>query len=135
MQQLEIECRITLLASIKNGDAVAALKVLERLDRRLAPPRLSHGIEHSGDLTRLVPDMSDAELLERATNIVNRVGPLVNGAKANGEGQYESGQSYADCPAPYSTTRLLLAPTGPLSDVDNGLIPECAHVRSSRPPQ
>ncbi len=28
-----------------------------------------------------------------------------------------------------------LAPTGPLSDVERSLIPECAHVRSSRPPE
>ena len=47
MQQLEIECRITLLASIKNGDAVAALKVLERLDRRLAGTAYPDGL-HNG---------------------------------------------------------------------------------------
>ena len=31
--------------------------------------------------------------------------------------------------------RRWLAPNGPLSDVERGLIPECAHVRSSRSPQ
>ena len=86
MQQLAIECRTTIMAAVKAGDVVTAVKMLERIDKRLAPPRQSHGIEHSGDLTRSVPDMSDAELLERAMNIVNRVGPLVNGARANGEG-------------------------------------------------
>ncbi len=86
MQQLAIECRTTIMAAVKAGDVVTAVKMLERIDKRLAPPRQSHGIEHSGDLTRSVPDMSDEELLERTMNIVNRVGPLLNGAKANGEG-------------------------------------------------
>ena len=74
MAQLEIECRITLLASIKNGDAVAALKVLERLDRRLAPPRLSHAIEHGGEIVTKAAQMSDEEIVERWDRIVNRLG-------------------------------------------------------------
>ena len=46
MQQLAIECRTTIMAAVKAGDVVTAVKMLERIDNRLAPPRQSHGIEH-----------------------------------------------------------------------------------------
>ena len=79
MQQLEIEARTTVMAAIKEGDVVTAMKVLERLDKRLAPPRQLHGVEHSGDVTRSVRDMSDEELLERAAQFANRIAAHTNG--------------------------------------------------------
>jgi len=72
MQQLEIEARTTVMAAIKEGDVVTAMKVLERIDKRLAPPRQSHDISHSGDITATVRAMSDEELMDRA----NELAPL-----------------------------------------------------------
>ena len=54
------------MAAVKAGDVVTAVKMLERIDKRLAPPRQSHGIEHSGEIPTTVREMSDEELLERA---------------------------------------------------------------------
>ena len=71
MQQLAIECRTTIMAAVKAGDVVTAVKMVERLDERLAPPRLSHGVEHSGDVTRSVRAMSDEELLARAQQLAS----------------------------------------------------------------
>ncbi len=88
MQQLEIEARSTVMQAVKEGDVATAWKVLERIDRRLAPPRQLHGVEHSGDLTRSVRDMRDEELLERGADFAhsfaahtsdNAVGPSPNG--------------------------------------------------------
>jgi len=84
MQQLEIEARSTVMKAVKEGDVATAWKVLERIDRRLAPPRLSHAVEHSGDLMRSVRDLSDEELVGRARKLGNRLG-LVPPA-SNGEG-------------------------------------------------
>ena len=65
MKQLAIECRTTIMAAVKAGDVTTAVKMLERIDRRLAPPRQTHGIEHSGGVTIPAREMSDEELLER----------------------------------------------------------------------
>ena len=79
MQQLEIECRTTIMAAVKEGDVQTAVKMLERLDRRLAPPRQSHGIEHSGEVVTAIRAMSDEEILERATDFSNRLLASVSG--------------------------------------------------------
>ncbi len=84
MQQLEIEARSTVMKAVKEGDVATAWKVLERIDRRLAPPRLSHGIEHSGRIDTSVRDLSDGELIKRATQLANRLGlapPASNGER------------------------------------------------------
>ncbi len=89
MQQLEIEARSTVMQAVKEGDVATAWKVLERIDRRLAPPRLSHAVEHSGDLMRSVRDLSDEELISRTTQLANRLGlvpPAVNGEGPSGKG-------------------------------------------------
>ena len=78
MQQLEIEARTTVMVAVKNGDVGTAWKVLERLDRRLAPPRQSHGIEHSGEIVSEAPAMSVEEIFERAQKIVTRLAPQMN---------------------------------------------------------
>ena len=46
IQQLGIECRTTVMIAVKNGDAQTAVKMLERIEKRLAPPRQQH--EHTG---------------------------------------------------------------------------------------
>ena len=82
MQQLEIEARSTVMQAVKEGDVATAWKVLERIDKRLAPPRQQLGVEHSGDLKRSVRDLSDEELINRATQLANRLGlgpPASNG--------------------------------------------------------
>jgi len=84
MQQLEIEARSTVMQAVKEGDVATAWKVLERIDRRLAPPRLSHGIEHSGRIDTSVRDLSDEELINRATQLANRLG--LAPPASNGEG-------------------------------------------------
>ncbi len=73
MQQIEIEARTTVMTAVKEGDVVTAMKVLERLDKRLAPPRQLHGVAHSGEVTTSVREMSDEELLERAGHFANRM--------------------------------------------------------------
>ena len=73
MQQLEIEARSTVMQAITEGDVTTAWKVLERLDKRLAPPRQSHDVEHSGEISTAIRAMSDEELLERATDFSNRL--------------------------------------------------------------
>ncbi len=86
MHQLEIEARSTVMQAVKEGDVATAWKVLERIDRRLAPPRQLHGVEHSGDLTRSVREMSDEELLARARQLANRVAAHVDGGHSkNGD--------------------------------------------------
>jgi hypothetical protein len=72
MQQLEIEARSTVMQAVKEGDVATAWKVLERIDRRLAPPRQLHGVEHRGEVATNVHQMSDAELTARATELANR---------------------------------------------------------------
>ena len=72
MQQIEIECRSTVMAAVMAGDVTTALKILERIDRRLAPPRQSHDIEHSGGIATSVRAMSDEELRERVSHLANR---------------------------------------------------------------
>ncbi len=82
MQQLAIECRTTIMAAVKSGDVATAVKMLERIDKRLAPPRQQLGVQHSGDLRRSVRDLSDEELFTRATQLANRLGlvpPASNG--------------------------------------------------------
>ena len=81
MQQLAIECRTTIMAAVKAGDVVTAVKMLERIDNRLAPPRQSHGIEHSGGIATSVREMSDQELLERAGRLANRMAVHTNGGR------------------------------------------------------
>ena len=81
MQQLAIECRTTIMAAVKAGDVVTAVKMLERIDNRLAPPRQSHGIEHSGGIATSVREMSDQELLERAGRLANRMAVHTNGVR------------------------------------------------------
>ncbi len=78
----------TVFEAIKGGDAHLAFKVIERQIQQLAPPRLSHGIEHSGEVTNRIREMSDEELLERASQLANRVAVHVNGngPSANGDG-------------------------------------------------
>ena len=80
-QQLEIECRTAVMALVKRGDGVTVVKMLERLDKRLAPPRQSHGIEHSGGIATSVREMSDEELLERARQFANRITAQTNGGR------------------------------------------------------
>lgn len=46
LNDLVAESRATLMKSIKAGDPIRALQVLERRDQRLAPP--AHQIEHHG---------------------------------------------------------------------------------------
>ena len=48
MQQLEIEARTTVMAAVKGGDVVTAMKVLERLDKRLAPSKQLHELAGDG---------------------------------------------------------------------------------------
>ena len=72
------------MAAVKDGDVQTAVKMLERIDRRLAPPRQSHGIEHSGGIDTSVRDMSDEELINRATQLANRLG--LAPPASNGEG-------------------------------------------------
>ncbi len=84
MQQLEIEARTTVMTAVKEGDVITAMKVLERLDRRLAPPRQLHGVAHSGEVTTFVREMSDEELLERATYFSNRLLASGNGSCIGG---------------------------------------------------
>ena len=79
MQQVEIEARSTVMQAIKEGDVVTAMKVLERLDKRLAPPRQQLGVQHSGEITTPVREMSDEELLERAGPFANRITVHTNG--------------------------------------------------------
>ncbi len=81
MHQLEIECRTTIMAAVKGGDVQTAVKMLERIDKRLAPPRLTHGIEHSGEIATTAREMSDEELLERASQLANRVAVHTNGGR------------------------------------------------------
>ena len=76
MQQVEIEARSTVMQAIKEGDVVTAMKVLERIDKRLAPPKQSHDINHSGDITATVRAMSDEELQERARELAPRFANL-----------------------------------------------------------
>ena len=45
--------------------------MLERIDKRLAPPRQLHGGEHRGEITIPVREMSDEELLERASQFAS----------------------------------------------------------------
>ncbi len=90
MQQLEIECRTTIMAAVKAGDVTTAVKMLERIDRRLAPPRQSHGIEHSGGIVSKARLMSDEELLERSAKLVSRIGTRIS---ANGGGPSRNGDS------------------------------------------
>ena len=73
MHQLEIEARSTVMRAVKEGDVATAWKVLERIDRRLAPPRQLHGIEHRGEILTAARQMSDEELLERSAKLVNRI--------------------------------------------------------------
>ena len=83
MQQVEIEARTTVMAAIKEGDVATAWKVLERIDKRLAPPRQQLGVQHSGQVATNVRAMSDEELLERAQYYANRLASnpeLLNGA-------------------------------------------------------
>ncbi len=96
MQQLEIEARSTVMQVVKEGDVATAWKVLERIDKRLAPPRQSHGVEHSGEMTTSVRTMGDEELIERATELTNRFAnleyvrsdpALLNGEPTNGDGE------------------------------------------------
>ena len=79
MQQVEIEARSTVMQAVKEGDVATAWKVLERINRRLAPPRQLHGVEHSGDVTRSVREMSDEELLERGADFAHRFAAYTNG--------------------------------------------------------
>ena len=82
MQQLEIECRTTVMAAVTDGDVVTAVKMLERIDKRLAPPRLSHGIEHRADIElRPFEDLSDEELLKEVRELTNRIAASSNGAR------------------------------------------------------
>ena len=81
MQQLAIECRSTIMAAVKAGDVTTAVKMLERIDKRLAPPKQLHDVEHRGDVTRSVREMSDEELLERAGQLANRVAVHTNGGR------------------------------------------------------
>ena len=81
MQQLEIEARTTVMAAIKEGDVVTAMKVLERLDKRLAPPRQQLGVHHSGEIKTPVREMSDEELLERAGQFASRLATHTNGGR------------------------------------------------------
>ncbi len=76
-------CAPVVLA-VKEGDVATAWKVLERIDRRLAPPRQLHGVEHSGDVTRSVREMSDEELRERVDRLGNRWAAHDSGAHTNG---------------------------------------------------
>ena len=84
MQQLAIECRTTIMAAVKSGDVATAVKMLERIDKRLAPPRQELGVQHSGDLRRSVRDLSDEELVARARQLGNRLG--LGPPASNGEG-------------------------------------------------
>ena len=84
MQQLEIECRTTIMAAVKAGDVPTAVKMLERIDKRLAPPRLSHRIEHDGALATSLRGMTDEELRAHARRLVTRVAAYVDGAE-NGD--------------------------------------------------
>ena len=45
MQQLEIEARTTVMTAVREGDVTTAMKVLERLDKRLARPSVASLIE------------------------------------------------------------------------------------------
>ena len=47
--------------------------MLERTEKRLAPPKQLHGIEHSGEVNHAIRAMSDEEILERATDFSNRL--------------------------------------------------------------
>ena len=70
------------MAAVKSGDVATAVKMLERIDKRLAPPRQQLGVQHSGDLRRSVRDLSDEELVARARQLGNRLGlgpPVSNG--------------------------------------------------------
>ena len=84
MQQLAIECRTTIMAAVKSGDVATAVKMLERIDKRLAPPRQQLGVQHSGDLRRSVRDLSDEELVGRARQLGNRLG--LGPPSSNGDG-------------------------------------------------
>ncbi len=90
MQQLEIECRTTIMAAVRAGDATTAVKMLERIDRRLAPPRQLHGIEHRGEILTAARRMSDEELRERSAKLANRIAPHIS---ANGGGPSTNGGS------------------------------------------
>ena len=79
MQQLALECRTTIMAAVKAGDVVTAVKMLERLDKRLAPPRQQLGVQHSGQVATNVREMSDEELLERGADFANRFAAHTNG--------------------------------------------------------
>lgn len=48
MQQLEIECRTTIMAAVKDGDIQTAVKMLERIEKRLAPPKQLHELAADG---------------------------------------------------------------------------------------
>ncbi len=66
--------------------------------------------------------------------LVNSEGPTFEWLAAIVFGLLGAAQKRAS-KIPLREVGLLLAPTGPLSDVERGLILECAHVRSSLPPQ
>ena len=69
-------------------------------------------------------DVTDSQLIDYMHDVDGVSPPIdscVHGACAAGSDSASGG--------------LLLALTGPLSDVDFGLIPECAHVRSSNSPE
>jgi hypothetical protein len=90
MEQLEIECRTTVMAAVKDGDVQTAVKMLERLDPKLAPPSQSKGIEHRGEIAARVRDMTDEELLARGRELFDRIPGarlLTNGAEERGTGE------------------------------------------------
>ena len=88
MHQLEIEARSTVMQAVKEGDVATAWKVLERIDRRLAPPRQLHGIEHRGEILTAARRMSDEELRERSAKLANRIGTRMsdNGGRPSTNG-------------------------------------------------
>lgn len=75
----------TVYNAVKEGDAQIAFKIVERQIAELAPPRQGYDVAHSGEIATPTTEMSDADLLERAAQLTNRMGVLPE-PSANGSG-------------------------------------------------
>lgn len=75
MKALTIESRKTLIQAVKDGDAERALKILERVDRRLAPPKQQHEITfdylHRDEVAKLMRGLAE-DVAEIVTDPVQR---------------------------------------------------------------
>lgn len=77
--------RETLAKAIQAGDATSARWLLERVDERLAPPKLQAELTGRGGGPIEVREVSDEELLEQAAQLNNRLAALSAPPGTNGK--------------------------------------------------